>query len=258
MEPEKLSSSLQINFSLDDLLSLQNHIRFMDQEMDRFVYQSAHGLRGPLATIKGLLYLYGLDADSSSRDEIVNRIGPLVDQLDDKLYKLILFSELNREAYPGAGGEIVVERLLRKLNSEFNTSKNKKVDFILRGFDFNSLPINGFVMEGLIINFICYLLTAPIKAGDVSNLDIEITLEAKDDSFLDLAIKSFAIDFNEVYRKYLEMPHGYADLLQSPELYCVFAVQKILYQVKGRLSYSESLLGQMEVRIAVPFNTILT
>ncbi|HEY9048531.1 MAG TPA: hypothetical protein VIN08_21640 [Ohtaekwangia sp.] len=63
--------------------------------LDDFVYATSHSLRGPLATLKGLMNLFGISAEKDHAF-IMEKMRYYADRLDDRLHKLIYFAESDR------------------------------------------------------------------------------------------------------------------------------------------------------------------
>jgi signal transduction histidine kinase len=79
----------------DEMKLLSNQLEASRNELDEFVYRTTHDLRGPVATIRGLINLMKLESDSFSND-LKNLVGLMDTQaqtLDDRLFNLNYVAE---------------------------------------------------------------------------------------------------------------------------------------------------------------------
>ena len=69
-------------------------LKKVNMELDSFIYRASHDLRGPLATLKGLLSLMQLTKD----DDIVNGMSISIQKLEHTILELVEFSENSQKS----------------------------------------------------------------------------------------------------------------------------------------------------------------
>jgi len=87
-------SVLKINHSEESKL-LNKQLELSRNELDEFVYRTTHDLRGPLATMRGLINLMKLDSSSTSADmkDFISLLDTQAQTLDNRLFNLSYLSE---------------------------------------------------------------------------------------------------------------------------------------------------------------------
>ena len=102
-------------------------------EIDKFIYRAAHDLRGPLATIKGLIDLIKIRENNDELDRLIQLVDSHANVLDERLFQLGYMAQYYKEEKI-ANDEIIfhtIETRLRKI-----IEKNAFVDFL--EFNFSS------------------------------------------------------------------------------------------------------------------------
>jgi nitrogen-specific signal transduction histidine kinase len=75
--------------NLDILRQLNQQLEENRGAMDQFIYRTAHDLRGPVATIRGLIHLLKNRPDDSELTLLTDMLETSATQLDDRLFKLM-------------------------------------------------------------------------------------------------------------------------------------------------------------------------
>ena len=86
-------------------------------EIDKFIYRAAHDLRGPSATIKGLIDLIQIRENNDELDRLIQLVDSHANVLDEKLFQLSYMAQYNKEEKI-ASNEIIfhtIETRLRKI-----------------------------------------------------------------------------------------------------------------------------------------------
>lgn len=82
----------------DEITMLKTQLEASREELDEFVYRTSHDLRGPIATMRGLINLMKLEAGTAS--SVVQQLVELLDRqariLDDRTINLTYLSETAR------------------------------------------------------------------------------------------------------------------------------------------------------------------
>jgi signal transduction histidine kinase/Tfp pilus assembly protein PilF len=85
---------LEINASLEKIVESRTQaMRNANQELDTFLYQSAHALRRPLVRIEGLLQVIDDEPDEKEREKLQEKLGKTIREMDALLHQLIYASE---------------------------------------------------------------------------------------------------------------------------------------------------------------------
>lgn len=146
------------------LISSINHLQILqvaptegpslsETSLDNFVYHSAHDLRGPLATIKGLISLLQATPLTEESEEIVRLLRFQTEKMDQRLFELHYVSGLSMDS-PSPSYDINFTDLETKLREV--TVKNAFLDSIEFKF---SAPgkISGRCNEHLLATLIVHI-----------------------------------------------------------------------------------------------------
>lgn len=88
---------LDINVGLEATVEARTQaLRIANEELDTFLYQSAHALRRPLLRVEGLLQLMDSEVDAEARLRLRERLGQNLGEMDGLLHQLIHVSESNQ------------------------------------------------------------------------------------------------------------------------------------------------------------------
>src|SRR5690606_36945265 len=82
---------------LEDNSFLKNELVTKKRELDSFIYRTAHDLRGPIATIEGLVNLLKMRQNEHEVDELTSLIELHADNLDDRLFRLLYIANSSDE-----------------------------------------------------------------------------------------------------------------------------------------------------------------
>src|SRR5690606_25604869 len=82
---------------LEDSTFLKKELITKKRELDSFIYRTAHDLRGPIATIKGLVNLLKMRNSEHEVDELTSLIEIHANKLDDRLFKLLYVADNTKD-----------------------------------------------------------------------------------------------------------------------------------------------------------------
>jgi signal transduction histidine kinase len=87
-----------LKVKLDEISALKIQLEASREELDEFVYRTSHDLRGPLATMRGLINLMKMEADTASPMlmQLVDLLDRQAQTLDDRTINLNYLSEAAR------------------------------------------------------------------------------------------------------------------------------------------------------------------
>ncbi len=80
----------------DEVNQINEKLIAKTTELDDFIYNSAHSIRGPLATLKGLINLAGITRKTEESDFLFQQMNVFAERLDEKLHQLIYFAESDK------------------------------------------------------------------------------------------------------------------------------------------------------------------
>jgi light-regulated signal transduction histidine kinase (bacteriophytochrome) len=217
-------------------------------EIDRFVYVSAHALRGPLATMKGLINVARTYSTTDELTFLTNQLEQYAEKLDDKLHKLIYFAESDK-GHEAPSKTISLGHLLHEIEATIiNSHIDHQVNFSCMASDKSMAFENGEVLLSLfrnLIRFFCHQQKEyknELKLDVHSNPDMtEIVLQAK--GFLPndlLKAKLSAVGFS------------YSEILNYPELINYYAVKKIVFKLRADIQFVLSEGNDVTVLINIP------
>lgn len=225
---------------IDDLHVLQlteiSDVQDSSTPMDDFIYRAAHDLRGPLATIKGLVNLLNGRHLPDEFKEIVRLLHFQTEKMDQRLFELRYIAGIPREGSK-ASYEInftKVETVLRDV-----IVKNSFLDDSIY-FKFNApQTFNGRCNEHLItsvsVHILEFILNFPVAALPA---EIKFTFEERPLSlWIHVTFSGFNID-KESRDAMAGYKFLYSDLMSYPRLVNYFAARKIATELNGTLEVS--------------------
>lgn len=87
----------EINSNLEKMIEVRTHaVRAAKEELDVFLYQSAHALRRPLLRIEGLLSLLEPKLSEPGDAVLVDKLGQTLKDMDSLLHQLVKVNEVQR------------------------------------------------------------------------------------------------------------------------------------------------------------------
>ena len=227
---------------------LQKELYKKTKEMDSFIYRTAHDLRGPLATVKGLINLMKIRRDNNEIDELIRLIEVHAEKLDDRLHKLVYLADTHEvPSIPkGCLNFHALETSLR------NTLENNYQDIDLQ----LSLPaglseiegINEFLATALMNNLFLYALSLPLRDAGVLKLDLVIR-----NGFLKVEMKTSGFTISDHVRKAVrQSTFLYNDMLTYPLLVNYFAAQKVAMQLNTFIKIDFKSEEEQELFLSIP------
>ncbi len=85
-----------IFWRLHNIERVNQELRKLNEELDRFVYSASHDLRAPLASVLGLVEIARLETTVSGKDECLGMINSSIKKLDGFITDIIDFSRNQR------------------------------------------------------------------------------------------------------------------------------------------------------------------
>ncbi len=220
--------------NLEEVKSVYQKLEAKTEELDQFIYQAAHHLRGPLATIKGLTRIIKNAKDNEEIKFIIDQISIYVETLDERLHKLSFLAEADKETFLPAG-QIDFQYLETTIRETVQQhSPDGVVNFIFSSQVLEIYKTNDILINSLLVNLCSFLVSHPKKRDN--NLQIDLFQDALS---TEITIQLHGFTFCEETRKILaEETHGYAELLKRPDLIYCYATHKIINKMHGGISFN--------------------
>jgi signal transduction histidine kinase len=214
---------------------LNGKLRNAWAQIDAFIYRTAHDIRGPLATIQGILSLLKLRKDNSEVDLFISMIDTHCNKLDDRI-KNIIYLVHSDEEFLTPLYELHVTELETSLRKTIE--RNAFVDSLTLLIEGGKEVFCGYNEELVKLatnNLLMFFLSLKQKTSK----QIRIKLSENDDS-LTITVQCNGFEVDPRASQVLRDPDGshYVDVLQSTGLTYLFAVQKIAVKLKAFIQFS--------------------
>lgn len=152
---------------LSPLMQVQDALQDRNEEMKMFLYKASHDIKGPLASIKGILNL-ALDEslDTDTRNRYIHMAINSAIKLDNAISDLVKVSQVHNQ--PIQVSQVKVPMLINKIIGELSlTEVSKEVDLQLSSNIYmpfwSDKDILHTMLENLMINACTYKKGGPVK-----------------------------------------------------------------------------------------------
>ncbi len=227
---------------------LQKELYKKTRELDSFIYRTAHDLRGPLATVKGLINLMKIRRDNDEIDELIRLVEIHAEKLDDRLHKLVYLADTHEvpSVPKGCLNFLALETSLRA------TLENNYQDITLEMSAPEAVTeiegVNEFLATALMNNLFLYALSLPLKERGFLKVDLSIKKD-----FLRVEIRTFGFIVSEHVRKAIrQSTFLYNDMLTYPLLVNYFAAQKVAMQLNTFIKIDFRSDEEQEFFLSIP------
>jgi light-regulated signal transduction histidine kinase (bacteriophytochrome) len=237
---------------IPDKLRVTNHVQMIitRQHFDDFIYRSAHDLRGPLATIQGLVNLLKMRKDDDDVDRFVDLIDAHARKLDERLHQLVYLAQSEEQALqPEFLLDVCeIETYLRKV-----IEKNAFVDFLeltVTGSEKIIRDYNEVMVRSLLANAVLHVLS--LKMSEAS-CTIEVQVQSTE-KYLRISIESKGFLFDRDFATDIEDNgvHAYSELLQSSKFTYFYAAKKIAAQLKATILIQPESAKEEKIVFHIP------
>jgi light-regulated signal transduction histidine kinase (bacteriophytochrome) len=234
----------------EEVESMERQLLTTKKHIDNFVYRAAHDLRGPLATMLGLINLLKIRKDDSEVNRFIDMIEMHGNKLDERLHQVVYLSKIDEEI------SAPTFRLnFSKLETELRKTieKNAFVDFLELTVVSKKPIVTGYNeihIHSILTNILQYFLSRPTCSTDSS---IRVTAnETYSGLTISLKAQGFVTD-PEIQINMRDMDNGrYSQLLQSSKFTNLFAAQKVALQSKAFISVEQISAECEQINVWIP------
>lgn len=234
--------------NLEELRLVYDRLVAKEHEIDDFVYHSAHSLRGPLATLKGLINLARICDDHTEMQLLIQNMDVFAQRLDDKLSKLVGFAKSGK--IPDiSSSQTTLSCLGDKLGVYVSRESVMPTIYFEQHFhDPEALIDKSDLVFGILLNIVsCYL-----QQGRENNSRIVLS-SVLNNTFMEFRINTKGIWISDTQKKKLEdVNFGYVNILNEPELYSLYAAKKIIQKLEGHINCIFPDSEECSVQILIP------
>jgi hypothetical protein len=230
--------------------ALRNQLYDKKAELDKFIYRAGHDLRGPLATIKGLINLIKIRENDTEFDRLIQLVDVHATTLDERLFHLMYLShQEDKELRPSPERFIpgIIETRMRKM-----IEKNAFLDFLELHFSGTELELPGIDCETLyevIENLLAFVLSLPITRGRTRILCRTI----KDGASFRITIGAIGFAISEQMSNALSIPEfSYTDLVRYPQMINFYTAKKKADQLQAAINLSVLSPQRQRITVIVP------
>jgi signal transduction histidine kinase len=238
--------------NLDEVELIQQQLKKKTAELDKFIYSAAHDLRGPLATMKGLLNLLKMRSDNEEVDRFVSLLDAHANKLDERLFRLVYLAQAdqNNDTTHNAIDFSDLETCLRKI-----IEQNAFVDFLEIHFESPSYKpegINYELLSALLNNTLLYLLALKMKTTQVR---VSFTM-AIEHPHLYITVNANGFETSQQIREVIQYGEfAYTDMIQYPQLVNFYSAQKIAWQLDSKMRIQFLGVDEQQISFLVPMQT---
>jgi len=223
------------------------------RELDTFIYRAAHDLRGPLATIKGLVNLLKIRKTDIEVDKLTNLIEVHAEKLDDRLFKLLYLANDHGHPEDSQGCvdfEVLKETLIKTLTD------NCQLDKAILSFNApasNLCQVNDRGITRLVRHAILYIISLPVSTATEDNqLEIDVRMWVAS-AKLHVTISTRGFVTSEPIRQVIQQPTSlYNDLLSHPLLFNYYVTYKEVTLMRGTMNIDFKGAAKQVIDLVIP------
>jgi signal transduction histidine kinase len=225
---------------------LQRNLR--TAAIDDFIYRAAHDLRGPLATVKGLINLLKIQIKEEDRESIISLLEAHANKLDERLFQLAYLTEPPRqdtESINQISFDLLETRLRRIIE------KNAFVDFLELHVNSPENRLSGIdeaLFYPLCENLLYHILSQHMKA----NCQISYSA-ALSPNELKMSIAAQGFEVCDTIIDGLNQPEfSYTDLVQYPKMVNLYAARKLALQLNAIIDTTIISKDNQQINVTIP------
>jgi hypothetical protein len=237
--------------NLDEINFMYDRLEAKTAEIDRFVYLSAHALRGPLATMKGLI---GLAKTCDNKEEskfLINQLDVFADKLDDKLHRLIFFAESDK-AYESQPNAVTLHQMGESLREDAKeASIDHPTNFSLDASERELILPHSEVILSMLRNLVLFFCQQQKYPGNRISINVHCSKNASE--FI-LRVSGFSVS-EELKQKLSITNFGYSEILLHQDMVNCYAAKKIIFKLRGDVHFAVTAANDVVILITIPCGT---
>jgi len=181
-----LTGVLAVITDITDMKKAQQKLQEKNEELDAFVYKSSHDIKGPLASITGLVNLAMEEENSTVVRKYLDLILRSTQRLDNLILELIDISRLSKQSISFQTESILfmVEKVVNGLKYSQNAENvDFKIDIPPKLRVYTSIQLLDSILQNLIVNAINYKderKEKPFVFVKASNLENSVCIKIQD------------------------------------------------------------------------------
>jgi hypothetical protein len=230
--------------------AIEQKLKQTRSQIDNFIYRTAHDLRGPLATMLGLMNLLKMRKDDSEVDRFIHMMETHGTTLADRLNQVVYLAKAE-ETVDQPAFELSVDKLETEIRKVIERQAFVDfLEFVIVSKDCCVLGYNEVQIKSVLINLVLYILSLP--TNEKGNL-IKIEL-SENFGLLAITIRFEGFECDNTIAENLSDIHTarYVDLLQSSRYTYLFAAQKIALQLKALVAVDFITQDGQQLSIMIP------
>lgn len=226
--------------------ALSTHLT-MTEELDKFIYHSAHILRGPLATIQGLTHL-AKSTDPGDLSFLINEIEKHASKLDSILYRLVYFAESDKE-YLEKSIALSLEIIIQKIENNLREVQlDYPVIFHCQSEEKTRIFENGQILYSILNHFVLFLGNKPKEKNNMLVIDTQTSSSATE-----IMIRSKGFKLTRSLIETIEhINYGHSEILRFPDLVNYYAAKKIILKSGGKVQFMRIDESEIVIMILLP------
>lgn len=245
VELEQINNSYRQE--IDIRKTIEEDLKFKNNELDTFIYKASHDLRGPIASLMGLYNAATIEIKDPKSLEYLEYINKTAQRMDQVLKALINLSDIKDRALSLERTNLreIVADIMRILE---NKNLVKDIEFKINIPD---ISIN--TDAGLVMVIIKNLLENAIRYSrlDIKSV-IELDIEVKNDDSLQISIRDNGLGIpNQIQDKVFNMFFKGNNLSSGSGL-GLYMVKTATFKLGGKVSLNSTVNSGTSVQIILP------
>jgi light-regulated signal transduction histidine kinase (bacteriophytochrome) len=235
--------------NVDELDQVNQQLLLKKAELEDFIYRTAHDLRGPLATIRGLVNLIKARKDNDELELLIAMMSERTDKLNERLSHLLYLTLAGREvSTPNNIVDFkVIESEIQKIANQNGIPAFVKINFSAPETRLHGA--NEILIQALIITLLQHTLSLPMSRLD-SSVSITVTRESNS---LKIGIESTGFIADEAIQEALSKSEFiYSDILNYPQLVNYYTAQKIASGLQSQVYLHLYNDNRQQLNVSIP------
>jgi signal transduction histidine kinase len=232
---------------IDETVLLYNELEKSRNELDDFIYRASHDLRGPLASLRGLINLLKMHVHEREPAQLIDMMNTCAEQMDHRLFNLHYLSE----PHPTNAADYTLDCSILETSLRATIEENMPIDGI--GFQFiseHSLVegINSQRVIALLNHLLLYLISLPKNAS--SALIYTVSSNQKE-AIIVIRAEGFLSNYQLQQAVKRKSPF-YTNVITYSNLINYYAAQKIAHTLHAMIDIEFIQPDIQQVSICIP------